>query len=39
VVFPYDKPRGVAVNNDIAAFAIAVNNGLAGRNGYVTGRG
>lgn len=38
VVFPYDKPRTVGVNNDIAALAIAVNNGIAGRNGYVTGR-
>jgi hypothetical protein len=38
VVFPYDKPKSVAVNNDIAALAIAVNNGMAGRNGYVTGR-
>jgi hypothetical protein len=38
VVFPYDKPRSVPVNNDIAALAIAVNNGMAGRNRYVTGR-
>jgi hypothetical protein len=38
VVFPYDKPRSVPVNNDIAALAIAVNNGMAGRNGYITGR-
>jgi len=38
VVFPYDKPRSVAVNYDITALAIAVNNGVAGRNGYVTGR-
>lgn len=38
VVFPFDRPRGVAVNNDIAALAIAVNNGMAGRNRYVTGR-
>jgi hypothetical protein len=38
VVFPYDKPRTVGVNNDIAALAIAVNNGIAGSNGYVTGR-
>jgi hypothetical protein len=37
VVFPYDKPRSVPVNNDIAALAIAVNNGIAGRNGYITG--
>ncbi|CAO2647713.1 Nn.00g086350.m01.CDS01 [Neocucurbitaria sp. VM-36] len=38
VVFPYDKPRSVVVNYDIAALAIAVNNGMAGRNRYVTGR-
>jgi hypothetical protein len=38
VVFPYDKPRSVPVNNDIAALAIAINNGMAGRNGYITGR-
>jgi hypothetical protein len=38
VVFPFDKPRSVPVNNDITALAIAVNNGMAGRNGYVTGR-
>lgn len=38
VVFPYDKPRNVAVNYDIAALAIAVNNGMAGRNGFITGR-
>ena len=38
VVFPYDKPRNVAVNYDIAALAIAVNNGIAGRNKYITGR-
>ncbi|KAF1842531.1 PLC-like phosphodiesterase [Cucurbitaria berberidis CBS 394.84] len=38
VVFPFDKPRNVAVNNDITALAIAVNNGMAGRNRYITGR-
>ncbi|KAH7380579.1 PLC-like phosphodiesterase [Pyrenochaeta sp. MPI-SDFR-AT-0127] len=38
VVFPYDKPRSVSVNNDIAALAIAVNNGMAGRNSYITGQ-
>jgi len=39
VVFPFDKPRGgLSVNADITALAIAVNNGLAGRNGLVTGR-
>jgi uncharacterized coiled-coil protein SlyX len=38
VVFPFDKPRQVPVNNDIVALAIAVNNGMAGRNGVVTGR-
>ena len=31
VVFPYDKPRAVPVNNDIAALAIAVNNWFGGR--------
>lgn len=39
VVFPFDKVRSVPVNNDIAALAIAVNNGMAGRNGIVTGKG
>lgn len=38
VVFPFDKPRQVPVNNDIAALAIAVNNGMAGRNKVITGR-
>ncbi|KAI1552063.1 hypothetical protein PtrCC142_001146 [Pyrenophora tritici-repentis] len=39
VVFPFDKPRGgLPVNADIAALAVAVNNGVAGRNGVVTGR-
>ena len=38
VVFPYDKPREVPTNMDIAALAVAVNNGMAGRNGVVTGR-
>ena len=37
VVFPYDKVSTVPVNNDITALAIAVNNGMAGRNTYVTG--
>lgn len=41
VVFPYDKPRevGVSGRGDIKALAVAVNNGMAGRNGMVTGRG
>jgi hypothetical protein len=38
VVFPFDKPASVPVNYDIAALAIAVNNGVAGRNAFVTGR-
>ena len=39
VVFPYDKVKsGLNVNTDITAFAIAVNNGMAGRNGVVTGK-
>jgi len=38
VVFPFDGVKSVGVNGDIAALAIAVNNGLAGRNGWVTGR-
>lgn len=38
VVFPFDKPREVPLNNDIAALEIAVNNGMAGRNKVVTGR-
>jgi hypothetical protein len=38
VVFPFDKPRQVPVNGDIVALAIAVNNGLAGRNKVVTGK-
>jgi hypothetical protein len=38
-VFPLSsRPVSVPVNNDIAALAIAVNNGMAGRNGYITGR-
>lgn len=37
VVFPYDKPRSVSTNYDIASLAIAVNNAMAGRNGYITG--
>ncbi|KAF2262630.1 PLC-like phosphodiesterase [Lojkania enalia] len=38
VVFPFDKPRSVPTNADIAALAMAINNGIVGRNGYVTGR-
>lgn len=38
VVFPYGKVNTVAVNNDITALAIAVNNGMTGRNTVVTGR-
>jgi hypothetical protein len=39
VVFPFDKPKqGLQSNYDIAAFAVAVNNGIAGRNGVVTGK-
>jgi len=38
VVFPFDRPREVPLNNDIAALAIAVNNGMAGRNKVVTGQ-
>ncbi len=38
VVFPFEKPRQVPVNNDIVALAIAVNNGMAGRNKVITGR-
>ena len=37
VVFPFDKPKNVGTNYDISALAIAVNNGIAGRNKYVTG--
>jgi hypothetical protein len=39
VVFPYNKPLSVPTNVDIAALAVAVNNGMAGRNGVVTGKG
>lgn len=39
VVFPFERPRDVPVNADIVALAVAVNNGLAGRNKVVTGRG
>jgi hypothetical protein len=39
VVFPYNQPRNVPTNADIAALAVAVNNGMAGRNGVVTGKG
>lgn len=38
VVFPFDKPRDVPIVNDLAALAIAVNNGKAGRNKVVTGK-
>ncbi|KAF2473247.1 PLC-like phosphodiesterase [Lindgomyces ingoldianus] len=38
VIFPFDKPVSVGTNFDIAALAIAVNNGMAGRNSYITGR-
>ncbi|KAF1837298.1 PLC-like phosphodiesterase [Decorospora gaudefroyi] len=38
VVFPYDKPRSVPVNQDIAALAVAVNNALAGKNPVVIAR-
>jgi hypothetical protein len=38
VVFPFDKPRSVGTNNDIVVLAIAINNGKAGRNSYITGR-
>ncbi|KAF2115824.1 PLC-like phosphodiesterase [Lophiotrema nucula] len=38
VVFPYDKVRsGLATNSDLASLAVAVNNGIAGRNTAVTG--
>jgi hypothetical protein len=39
VMFPYNQPRNVPTNADIAALAVAVNNGMAGRNGVVTGKG
>jgi hypothetical protein len=39
VVPPYNRPREVPTNADIAALAVAVNNGMAGRNGVVTGKG
>jgi hypothetical protein len=38
VMFMRPAPVTVPVNNDIAALAVAVNNRIAGRNGYVTGR-
>lgn len=38
VVFPFDTPRTVSVNHDIAALAVAVNNGKAGRNRYIIGQ-
>jgi hypothetical protein len=38
VVFPFDKPKSVQTNIDIVALAIAVNNAMAGRNEYITGR-
>lgn len=36
VVFPYDKPATVTPSADVAALAMAVNNGIAGRNSYIT---
>ncbi|KAF2191085.1 PLC-like phosphodiesterase [Zopfia rhizophila CBS 207.26] len=36
VIFPFEKPASVAQNLDISALAMAVNNGMAGRNGYIT---
>jgi hypothetical protein len=39
VVFPYDKVKaGLKINGDVKALAVAVNNGMAGRNTVVTGR-
>lgn len=38
VVFPFDKPKSVPTNNDIAALAIAINNAKAGQNPFITGR-
>ncbi|KAG9192105.1 hypothetical protein G6011_10839 [Alternaria panax] len=38
VVFPFDEPKqGLQFNYDIAAFAVAINNGIAGKNRAVTG--
>jgi len=37
VVIPYDKPRSVPAYPDTYALAMAVNNGIAGRNSFVTG--
>lgn len=38
VVFPFDKVKsGLATNSDLASLAVAVNNGIAGRNAAVTG--
>jgi hypothetical protein len=37
VVFPFDKPRSVATNTDIAALAVAINNAKAGQNSYIIG--
>jgi hypothetical protein len=33
VVFPFDGVGSVGVNGDVAALAVAVNNGVVGRNG------
>lgn len=38
VVFPFDKPRSVSTNSDIASLAIAINNAKAGSNSHVTGK-
>jgi hypothetical protein len=39
-VFPLSSRPidGVPVTGDLVALAVAVNNGMAGRNGYITGR-
>ncbi|KAF2814969.1 PLC-like phosphodiesterase [Mytilinidion resinicola] len=39
VVLPYDKPATVSAYPDVYALAMAVNNGIAGRNPYITGGG
>ncbi|OCK83889.1 PLC-like phosphodiesterase [Lepidopterella palustris CBS 459.81] len=36
VLFPYDKPAAVTAYPDVYALAMAVNNGIAARNSYVT---
>jgi hypothetical protein len=38
VLIPYDKPAKVGAYPDMAALAMAVNNGIVGRNRFVTGR-